>query len=188
MDVTKAQFPNVPNVAGQETFSYAELLAQLTADLAPVLANPNIGKGLALAADDDQNLADNLAHQIDWAPDTAAIIAYEDFDFYSDSDSTALAIIPDLDPPIQRVAVWATMFVQGTSGYREIAVEKNFNSGAPGTVRFRNTPTSNSTFFFATSGAIPVDVGDRISIEITVSGAGGVEQATNQRGGLYIVL
>lgn len=33
MDITKAQFPNIPNVAGQETFSYAELLAQLAIDL-----------------------------------------------------------------------------------------------------------------------------------------------------------
>lgn len=33
MDITKAQFWNTPNTAGRESFSYAELLAQLTKDL-----------------------------------------------------------------------------------------------------------------------------------------------------------
>jgi len=186
MDITKAQFWNIPNLAGRESFSYAALLAQLTADLPS--SNPNFLKGLMLRASETMTLLDGFAQQLDWNDGgSGAIIEFEDFNFYSDSDSTVLATIPDVDPPITRVMTYGSLFIGGTAGVRAMAHEKNLNNQPGAAAQDRRVPSSNATFISIWSGIWEVVVGDKMSIEVTVSGAGGNQSGTNIKGGLLVV-
>jgi hypothetical protein len=99
MDITKAQFADFNNTAGKVTFSYAQLLAQITTDLGPTGAG-QIGMA-AVASGANQDIG-SLSDQ----PIVYDTIEYDDLGFLdvsSGSPRDERFIIPDVDPPINKV-------------------------------------------------------------------------------------
>ena len=135
MDITKAQFWNTPNVAGVESFSYAQLLAQLTADL-PGGNSPNIGIG-CLATANNTSIASGGRVPVPY--DTAV---YDDAGFLDIGGANPERMtIPLLDPPIQRVVVGASQnwSANAQGQVRSIVFVKTVNQLANGTLQIPAT-------------------------------------------------
>lgn len=124
MDITTAQFPNIPNVAGQETFSYAELLAQLNKDIVPISgASPFAGQG-ANVRGAGQNYAQNISAGANLSTETF----YDDLGFFDGGQPTRLTI-PVTVPQFTRVMLigywqWDTPYDVGSF---QLSLAKNFN-------------------------------------------------------------
>jgi hypothetical protein len=125
MDITKAQFADFNNTAGKTTFSYAQLLAQIVADLGPTGAG-QIGMA-AVARGANQDIGNLSDQPLVW--DT---IEYDDLGFLdvsSGSPRNERFIIPDVDPPINKV-LFGGAFRWSTSqagDVRMINMRFNFN-------------------------------------------------------------
>lgn len=98
-DITKAQFWNVPNVAGRSTFSFDELVAALSA--AGLGSNPNQGASVGLRRAGAFSVPVGFAGTIvsyDVAP------VFDDLAFFNVAAPTRITI-PVTDPPITRCVV-----------------------------------------------------------------------------------
>lgn len=126
MDITNAQFWDVPNTGGLPTFGYAELLAQLTADL-PSGNSPNIGKG-ALVRGSTQSIPNLLAQFITWDK-----VDYDDLGFTDIGGANPeRLVIPDVDPPIVKVVVGGFFAWQPNVSGNVRGIETRYNFNASG--------------------------------------------------------
>ena len=139
MDITKAQFENVPNVAGRETFSYAELLAQLTADIPSGGGNVGLGALLSLV---NQTVPNNSLHTVTWASFNER---YDDFGFFDSVVAPTRLSIP-ATPPISRVRVYGLAeFAVNTTGFRFVTMAQNTGQSPPGTFKISFLPVTGSS-------------------------------------------
>ena len=146
MDITKAQFWNTPNVAGRESFSYADLLAQLTIDITSGGGNPFIGDGAEVRASSGQNVGTVIGAL------TFNVEVYDDLAFADLGVDNDRLIIPVTNPQITRVQL--ACFTRwnntqgGQTGVRQVNISKNGSSGVGGdgiSVR-RENPLSVGSF------------------------------------------
>lgn len=146
MDITKAQFWNTPNVAGVETFDYAELLAQLTIDIPSGGGNPFIGDGAEVRATGSQNVGTVIGALI------YNTEVYDDLGFADLGVDNDRLTIPVTNPQITRVQLsgftrWNNT-QGGQTGVRQVNISKNGSSGVGGdgiSIR-RENPLSASAF------------------------------------------
>lgn len=133
MDITKAQFPNVQNVAGVETFSYADLLAQLAQDLPPpVTQSPFLGMGAIGRATTSPEFPGNSSFAfIPWD-----VIDEDDLGFMDISGTpdfrSAQFVIPDTDPPILSVIVGGGINWENSQLGNLRGMDTRFNGNGPG--------------------------------------------------------
>ena len=128
MDITKAQFWNTPNVAGVESFSYADLLAQLKIDIGGV--SPNIGIG-CLATAGSTNIPSGGRFPVPYNA-----VVFDDAGFLDIGGANPERMtIPDLDPPILRVVVGGSQnwSANAQGQVRSIVFTKGVNLLANGT-------------------------------------------------------
>jgi len=171
MDITKAQFADFNNTAGKTTFSYAELLAQLLADLGSV---GQIGIGAAVnqgAA--GQSIPNAVATPVDFTAGGGATVHYDDAGFFVSPDSF---VIPLLDPPIQRVIVAIGVFwFSGAGTFRRLRTE--FNGAGPTTNNLMQQNDVVPVAAIQTAMAveclpIPVVAGDTFTFGVTHNDGG----------------
>ena len=182
MDITKAQFWNTPNVAGRESFSYAQLLAQLTIDL-PTGLSPNVGLA-AVSRGSTQSINNLLDTPIVW--DT---IEYDDLGFLdigSGSPRDERFIVPDVTPAIERVIFGGAFFwVTNLSGdIRQINMRHNFSEHGSffpeGSMQMVQNP-SDAAFSArnsVNSGPVRVSVGDIFTLSAFHDSGAGLNVST----------
>lgn len=185
MDITKAQFWNTPNVAGVESFSYAQLLAQLTADL-PGGNSPNIGIG-CLATANNTSIASGGRVPVPY--DTAV---YDDAGFLDIGGANPERItIPLLDPPIKRVVIggsqaWSAN-AHGT--VRSLIFTKGVNQLNDGTQQIPATVVPGSAnITLAMSPPENVVAGDFFETQAFTSGGAGPAVNLARAAGWIIVV
>lgn len=129
MTITDAQFADFPNRSGQTTFSYAELLAQLTKDL-PSGASPNIGLGAIARNAGGSSINNLLITPLVW--DNIDLDDLGFLDISSGSPRDERFIIPDVDPPIERV-VFGGQYAWNNSALGDIrGADTRYNFNGPG--------------------------------------------------------
>lgn len=138
MDITKAQFADFNNTAGKTTFSYAQLLAQLIADL-PFTpgANPNIGLG-ANATGGDQDIVSTSAQQVEYDRNVFDDLGFLDIGGANPERFT----IPVTDPQITRVVFGGAVTWETGGGGDVRGIQSRFNFNAAGF----NHPSGASIF------------------------------------------
>lgn len=186
MDITQAQFWNVPNVQGLPSFSYAELLAQLTQDI-PGGAG-SIGIGCEVSNNGGFNCPDTVAlQQLDFnISGFGGNVSYDDAGFYTDAESNVFTI-PNITPAIQRVRAWFFIRWTGnTTGFRFVRTETNLSPAFPGHMFDTRPGLATDTDTCHVSDAIPVVAGDKISFHVKQT-SGGNLLAGLYRGGLTVV-
>ena len=100
------QFWNVPDQAGLPTVDAAAIVGAGG-------INPNMGKGALIARNPGSLVADGGPFlKLDWI---GAGVAYDDLGFFDDQNGF---VIPDVDPPIQRVRMWTHVVWPGALGTR----------------------------------------------------------------------
>ena len=171
MDITQADFWDVPNEQGLPTFSYDALLAQLILDL-PFTpgSSPNIGLG---------GIATSGGHSINnllITPMIMDFISLDDLGFFDVSSGNPRAercIIPDVDPPIERIIYGGTCN-WSTGGGQIRGYDTRKNGNGPGGLftsgsEVFQTATSDPAFGnrgTVTSGVTPVVAGDFFTVNI----------------------
>ncbi len=181
MDITQSQFWNAPNTAGVESFSYADLLAQITADLPPPPpgASVNVGLGAIARMTPDQTIANLLI-----SPATFDSIDLDDLGFLdvgSGSPRDQRFIIPDVTPTIERVVFGGTWEWKQSLNGDVRGGDTRLNGNGPGglftagAINFAATmsdPTFNNRQTINT-GPVVVSVGDFFTLNLFQdSGAG----------------
>ena len=169
MDITKAQFENVPNVAGRETFSYAELLAQLNAE-------SNAGKGADITAF-GPTIPDGPITPLDFSG--SATVNFDDLNFVQLGVDTAQFIIP---ANVARVQLWVDFEWNSSAvGIREIRTFKN--GASAGNVRFKQAAQAVGTVHgFMVSQVFDAVEGDRFGFAVTQDSGGNLDVDSHQQG------
>jgi len=138
MDITKAQFADFNNTAGKTTFSYAQLLAQLIADLPPPpVSNPNIGLG-ANATGPTQAIVNASAQQVTYDTNEFDDLGFLDIGGANPERFT----IPVTDPQITRVVFGGAVTWETGGGGDVRGIQSRFNFNAAGNLH----PTGASVF------------------------------------------
>jgi hypothetical protein len=159
-DIIDAQFADFPNRSGQTTFSYAQLLAQLTQDIPSGGGGPFAGQGAQVRRPNAISIANNVHTDIIFNN-----LLYDDLNFW---DGATKLIIPVTDPQISRVSlvgyhVWSS----GGPFTYEISVQKN-NGAVNGGVE--SLPfTIAGDFVQHMSGVVmgePVVAGDEFTLDV----------------------
>jgi len=127
--ITEAEFPNFGMQSGVQTFSFEELFAAIVVQLQSggIVASPNLGKA-AVASGANQTIVNALDTPVVW--DT---IEYDDLGFLdvsSGSPRDERFIVPDVDPPINKV-IFGGAFrweVDANGDIRQISDRFNFNN------------------------------------------------------------
>jgi len=168
MKISGAQFWNVPDVAGLPTFSYAELLAQLSLDIPS--GGPQAGFGALVFR--------NASQAIPTATSTDAIwdeIVYDDLGFADIAGANPERLtIPDVDPPIRRIIVGGYVPWNQVASSTKRVITTRKNGGFPGTPLFpagvdevEQNPTGTlGSRMSLVSGPEPVVVGDYFTITL----------------------
>ena len=185
MDITKAQFWNTPNVAGVESFSYADLLAQLEIDIGGV--SPNIGIGCKATAT-GVSIASGGRVVVPYDA-----VVFDDANFLDIGGANPERMtIPLLDPPILRIVIggfqsWSAN-AQGT--VRTIVFTKGANEidfGSQQQIPATIVP-GDSNKILAMSPPIDVVAGDFFQTQAFHSGGAGPAVNLAQAAGWIIVL
>jgi len=189
MDITQADFWDVPNEQGLPTFSYAQLLAQLQQDIGGV--SPNVGLG-AIGQSSGQSIANLLI-----TPLVYSAIEYDDLGFLdvsSGSPRDERFIIPDVDPPIERVIFGGQWQWQNNAGgdIRGGDTRLNFNGPGgnnPAGAVFFSQNTSDPAFnnrLTMNTGAAKVVAGDIWTLNVFQDSGGNVN-ITDSRVWIYVI-
>lgn len=183
MDITKAQFWNTPNVAGLSSFSYAELLAQLVADL-PGGNSPNLGIGCHASGTGSVAGGGRVPIPFDTA-------LYDDANFLDIGGANPERMtIPVLDPPIERIVVGGFLrWAASTSGNeRRLIFTKNFNEITDGSsdLRVQMPVPGPGNQMLAMSPPQNVIAGDWFEVQGLISG--GVAPAVNVDSAGWIIV
>ena len=172
-DITKAQFPNRANVAGEQTFSYAELLAQLTIDLPS--GGGNVGLGVLIrTAIFFQVIPDNVETILDFDGGGGVTIEHDDLGFYDPIADPTKFIIP-AGQGITSVTVFQRVnFGTSSVGKRALRGRVNGAIAGPGMIDYilPAISGSQSVSLSGTSAAVKVSDGDFFQSDvIQTSGA-----------------
>lgn len=184
MDITTAQFWDVPNTGGLPTFSYAELLAQLTADL-PSGGSPFVGLGAHVNVD-VQSIGGQSDVPLDW--DT---VVYDDLGFtdIGGSDPDRL-VVPLTDPPIEKVIVGGSnsWSANAAGDVRAVSIRQNLST-VFNVMRVGNTVVPGLAASLVTvTNPIDVVAGDFFTVGVFQNSSPPVNiNAVNNFGWIYVV-
>lgn len=187
MDITKAQFPNLANVAGMETFSYAQLLAQLQIDIGGV--SPNIGIGCKATAS-NVTIASGGRKVVPYDA-----VVFDDANFLDIGGANPERMtIPLLDPVIKRIVIggfqsWgATVPTVGTVRSIIFTIGPNeISFGSKQQIPLTIVP-GDANITLAMSPPIDVVAGDFFQTQAFTTGGAGGNVNLAQAAGWIIVL
>ncbi len=175
MDITKAQFADFNNSAGKTTFSYAELLAQLTQDIPPpVTQSPWLGMGAIARATTNPEFPGNASFAfIPWDVVDEDDLGFMDISGTPDFRSAQFRI-PDVDPPILACIVGGGINWENSQLGNLRAMDTRFNGNGPSAFfpagqEVFNGITADATHgnrMMIQSGQQNVDVGDNFWIDV----------------------
>jgi hypothetical protein len=187
VDITTAEFWNVPNNQGLPTLSYAQLLAQIEVDLAAggLTGNPNLGIGCH--ATGDANIPGGGRFPIPF--DT---VIFDDANFLDIGGANPERMtIPDLDPPITRVVVGGSqIWNASTNGnQRALVFVQNFGEITGGSQDSRAiTPVPGpSNRILAVSPPLNCVAGDFFETQAIISGGAATAVNVNVAGWIIVI-
>lgn len=167
MDITKAEFWDVPNTQGLPTFSYAQLLAQLQQDIGGD-TNPFAGQGAKAGRDNFENVNNNSLTTITFTEEV-----YDDLNMIDLGVDAQRITIPTTDPQISRVLVSLySSWQNNANGDRDQSATLNGVFGYGENIsQSRNVPPVNAGAgaLYVYTWPYQVTAGDFITVRVSQS-------------------